>query len=1312
MSMWSAIKREAIRHSRFWTLTVIFVLALLLTFARVLLPQVENYRPQIEAMLSEQLHEKVTIADFEVTWHGLGPRLLLKDVHILDRNSLQPLLGFAEARIDINMLSSLRSLQPDFGSLTVVGADITVVRKENGDFEVVGVKLREDNQPLDVDEVLRWMWRQGVLAAESSRLRFLDRQHGDRSWTFTNINLLLKNDEKKSRLTGRLNLPSQIGQGLALALDFERTGDAPRDWKVNYYFKSNELALDSIAHELKSPKFAVHHGAADVELWGEWRSALTDLRGRVNVRGLEFSVADTNAAAEVAPAVDQIPRAEGEFVWKRNQAGWGLELDRLRVIHAGREWPEIRAHVALTNATADNPVMEVAANYVPINDVVTWVLMSPNLNHDAKEALTTIAPSGALRDMMLRWQKRDEKPLLYLRAALDNVSTSPWHQIPGVSGVNAVVNTDLDSGVFDLAAANLEVRTDNLFREPLPLRSVKGRVAWVKLDDGWHVDLRQVDVNNEDIEAELTGKIFVPVTDSSPVVDLAAAFQNGSTTHAGRYFPVGIMSPSLVGWLDRALVKGVVPAGTFRMKGPLRQFPYADGSGTFEVRFAAKDATLDYSEGWPRIEDIAADVAFIGDGLEVHGKRGKIFDAEVHDVDVRIRDFKSEPLMLEINGQAEASAVSALRYLQESPLREMILGKAFDRAAMTGSARLVLDLKLPLTGEDKVAVVGDVTLADAGMTLPDYSLDIDHVTGGLRFTETGIETKRLDGMVLGQPARVAISTQATKKSRYFVFRGQGDARYGELARRFPSIPVFGFVEGGSPWQAELKLDASGDHPESSLKVSSNLVGTAVKLPAPLTKPSKTRVPLTVRGRFSENNSTWQIDYGEMLLSALFSLESSPAGELRLKRGDVRIGERALLAPGEGVRISGEFASISDKEWRPVVDSFVEVASKAAAGTAPTVEVNRVMLKAGVATIGDVQFDNVTVNADKIQGVWIANIDSKQLSGKVNVPQKPGQTLEMDLQRLQIPKDLLAGKPSSASSANEADTSLADKADPRKLPPLRINSEHFIYGEYDLGKLALVTEPSTNGLMIDTLELNNPHATMKATGSWNRIGKAHTSTINADLTIRDLGSTLGGLGYNTAVRNGEGKGVVSLRWPGPIFAPMVKRLEGTVRFDINDGALLEVEPGAGRLFGLLSIQALPRRLTLDFRDFFSKGFSFDYMRGGFEIEDGNATIQDFALDGPAAKVTMTGRVGLADRDYDQQVVVTPHLTSGLPVVGAVAGGLGVGAAVLLAEKLLKPKISEVSEIKYSITGSWDAPVVKRISGPPPPAAEPIPELRPN
>jgi uncharacterized protein YhdP len=145
-------------------------------------------------------------------------------------------------------------------------------------------------------------------------------------------------------------------------------------------------------------------------------------------------------------------------------------------------------------------------------------------------------------------------------------------------------------------------------------------------------------------------------------------------------------------------------------------------------------------------------------------------------------------------------------------------------------------------------------------------------------------------------------------------------------------------------------------------------------------------------------------------------------------------------------------------------------------------------------------------------------------------------------------------------------------------------------------------------------------------------------------------------------------------------------------------LKDVDTGAGRLLGLLSMQSIPRRLFLDFSDLFKKGYSFDKLEGTFLLNDGSAFTRDLKIYGPAADIEIVGRTGLVEQDYDELVSVIPHLSSTLPIAGAIAGGPGVGAAVLLAERLLGSQVNQLSKVQYQVTGSWDDPQYTRFEKP--------------
>jgi uncharacterized protein YhdP len=156
-----------------------------------------------------------------------------------------------------------------------------------------------------------------------------------------------------------------------------------------------------------------------------------------------------------------------------------------------------------------------------------------------------------------------------------------------------------------------------------------------------------------------------------------------------------------------------------------------------------------------------------------------------------------------------------------------------------------------------------------------------------------------------------------------------------------------------------------------------------------------------------------------------------------------------------------------------------------------------------------------------------------------------------------------------------------------------------------------------------------------------------------------------------------------------------RLAGRVKLSVEKGQLMTVDPGAGRVLGLLSVAALPRRLTLDFRDLTDKGFAFDTIKGDFEFRDGNAYTSNLVLKGPAAEIGIVGRTGFKARDYDQTAKVTGHFGGPLAAAGALAAGPAVGAALLLFSTVFKEPLSGIARGYYRITGTWEQPKVERI-----------------
>ena len=171
------------------------------------------------------------------------------------------------------------------------------------------------------------------------------------------------------------------------------------------------------------------------------------------------------------------------------------------------------------------------------------------------------------------------------------------------------------------------------------------------------------------------------------------------------------------------------------------------------------------------------------------------------------------------------------------------------------------------------------------------------------------------------------------------------------------------------------------------------------------------------------------------------------------------------------------------------------------------------------------------------------------------------------------------------------------------------------------------------------------------------------------------------------------------WPGSPAKFALSRLNGEVEFTVVQGNIKDANTGIGRLLGLLSIQSLPKRLALDFRDVFDSGFSFDEASGTFALKNGLAITDDVRLKSPAATISMSGSTDLVDQQYDQLLTIKPGLGNTLPIIGVIAAGPGGAAAGLALQGLLQEQLGEATQVQYSISGSWDEPVIELVIDPP-------------
>jgi uncharacterized protein YhdP len=350
-----------------------------------------------------------------------------------------------------------------------------------------------------------------------------------------------------------------------------------------------------------------------------------------------------------------------------------------------------------------------------------------------------------------------------------------------------------------------------------------------------------------------------------------------------------------------------------------------------------------------------------------------------------------------------------------------------------------------------------------------------------------------------------------------------------------------------------------------------------------------------------------------------------------------------------------------------------------------------------ATVYGFRFDDVVAQLRGRGDAWTVDVSGPDAEGTVTIPDDltRGRPIVLDMRRLHLASETPAGDAKPAAVEPMADT------DPRTLPAITARADDFAWEARRFGRLDAVIARDPRGLRFDTLETAAPSFTVKGTGSWFLEAGGVRTRLEAELASTDFGATITALGYRGAVEAKKAHVKGDVWWPGGPSGDVIARLNGTLRLSLEDGQLRDVEPGAGRMLGLLSVAQIPRRLALDFRDVTDEGLAFNTVKGDFDVRSGNAYTQNLVLKGPAVNVGIVGRTGLAAEDYDQTMVVSGNTSGPLAVAGALAAGPVVGAGVLVLSQLFKDQLEGLARVYYQVRGPWSAPVVQRIAAPPNP-----------
>lgn len=1251
--------RSIMKIARYTAAVVVILLAIAVGLFRLFLPRVPEYQDEIKGWASAAIGMQVEFSGMDARWGLSGPELEFYDAELLRQDSGARIVAAKKVSIGVGLMRLMFEQALVVDRLVIRDTRVDVRQHEDGSYRVQGLPVDELFGPRSEDEFAPDSIE---IIGEDIKLRFI--HPGDERPRFFDVpRVRVSVDENRIAADADIRLPEDLGRQLGVSVTqvlAEPTED--RAWDI--IVDANDISLPGWS-DLAPGSRNFQSGIGDIEL------ALAIANGQVTNATAEVDFIDVSLADE------EFFDISGRLELDVSENDWLVAANELVILFSDHEWPESSMHVEASIDNAGKVVMlNMQASYLNLDDLR---IVSPWLSEEQRNLQLEFSPSGVVRNLDATVSDIDsDSPKYNVEMDLDRFGLKPARRYPGMRGFSGQVNANRSGGRLEIDSSKLEIQAPEYLPEIVAVDQANGTVIWRNSADRTTILSDSVSIVSELFRSQSNVQLVLNKDGSSPEIDLASTWSISDIARAKRFIPKKGLHPKLYEWFQMALVDGAITRGTTTLNGPLDKFPFDGGEGRLLIEASVRNMTFKYHQAWPATEQ--SDMEVVLDNVRLYTTENRSVSAgiPVVNADVDIPNLRDP--VLYIKSFSSGTLASIRQFSIQSPIAN-VFGGQLDRVAVSGDASFNLDLMVPLKRErlQEFEFVARIRSNNGTLAIEGFEPPITDLIGEVTIERDSISSEGLGATFLGED--VDISLARSEDPRFSVVVTALGTATAEGVVNELAAPLEGLISGATPYEARILFPNSKSATPSSLTIQfdSDLEGFGIELPEPLNKPPEESLQVYADIRFlpggeaiessgfAENQFAWQIAFNR------------PEDFWDFDRGVVTLGgEDVEPADTRGLHIRGATGVARLEDWLSLSRS-----GESKVGAAERIRSIDVVVE-DLYLIGQ-HLEDHRVRVDRSALDWLVQLDGDDVIGSVFVPYDfaGDRAMVLDMQKLHLPGD-------------EAESNSESTLDPRKLPAVQVKAADFAFGNHHIGSVEATIAKTNQGLEATSITTDDPSFAIVATGRWladdNDPLGSH-SYITATLNSNDVETTMARLDYRPGIVSKDLSILMDVDWSGSPRADFFDVFDGEVQVRFGDGQLEEVEPGAGRMFGLMSIVALPRRLSLDFRDVFSKGFGFDEISGSFIIDDGMTYTCDLSLEGPAADIGIVGVADLNNRTYEQTAIVSANVGNTLPIVGAVVAGPQVAAALLIFSQIFKDPLQEVGQVYYNIEGSWDDPIVE-------------------
>ena len=1242
---------------KLWALVALslVVVAVTLSVVRYSLPYMNDQKHHLEQWLSGQVGAELKIGEISATWQGVGPAIILRDIQLIQntsfiQNSPSPIsLTIAETAIEVDFWQSIRAGQIQSNKFDLREMELSI--------DVASLDQEETQYP--IVEALEKLFLQQLQLFSISQSKIIINTRNNQQQVVLIDQVSWVNQEEHHQVVGQLQIEEIAKNSTSFILDLY--GNQEKLYGT-FFAKGEEVDLSPWVEQWIPSKNKLVESRSSFVMWAtikdkSLQSVQLDLsNSRFDWQNPENASQENNIKAAVLGGQINASPVNNE---------WLFNLNNLTM--------QINDNVLVSNwlGKIDQAGALTLQHSQPLKLQSVLPMLALAMEPSQMQSLEALQPQATLNSLGIHRTLGGD---MAVKASISDLQWQQTEFIPGMAGLATELNWFNGNARLKLKGKSGQLSINQLLPDNIDYQRFYADLYIQSSEQNVSILVENTLFKSDLIN--LRPDIFYRSIDN--FFSFSTTIEAIDVAQLPKLYPTELMGVNTKNYLINALQQGQIESTQIIWHGALSAFPFEQSQGVFQAQLKVVDGKLKFASQWPALSNFDINLLFENKSLTMTSQKGRLLDIELADLSATIPELATNAV-LNIDANAQANGQQVTDLMLQSSLADT-LGKTLQQVKVSGPLTTQLNLYIPLSGEEMV-VKGNVLLVKNQVELPRLDILLEQADGTVSFINNKITASGLKAQLLKQPIDINFIGARQDIGYQTDINIRGNWQVTPLLESL-SDGLTKYLSGSSNWTADIALTLASQGYEYSAQILSELTQLNSTLPAPFAKVSEQALPLLVTSQGNEQASSIKVTLGQ---DVEFN-GNLPHQNMQFSRAHLAIGQSNLVGMGLGFSVSANLSELDVSAWYEAVNTLINDLPDN--NDKPLLEApKRIFIQADNALFASQRLTGLEVVAKNTSDSWLFDINAKETRMEVALYKdwlNKGVEINADFIEFTKWQDTQSNNDETLSTAP---TKFAANID--SLPPVSFSCIRCRFLENDLGKIDLELSRSASGMTIDQVRLNNAHGLFYGSGDWFLTNGQSSTRLKGEFSSSDFGAFLKGLKLDSGIKDSQVSSQFDLSWKRAPYEFNFGTLNGQIDWRLTDGYLTEVSDKGSRIFSLLSLDSLVRKLQLDFRDIFAKGFFYDKINGSFQLENGTAYTQDTLVDGGAGEIMMQGYTDLNAQQLNYQIEFAPNVTSSLPVIVAwMVNPATALAALALDQMLTSAKV--ISNIKFSLTGTLDDP----------------------